>query len=73
MSSGLRMPNTRNTKTAIKNRTDGLTLLLYKATISKTTVANTIKDDILMVILFLHVTHLNYEQTLYQLQTKDIW
>ncbi|MDQ6762222.1 MAG: hypothetical protein M3015_06305 [Bacteroidota bacterium] len=40
------MPETRNTKTAIRNRNDGFTLLLYKATISNAIVANTIKDDI---------------------------
>ena len=46
MSSGLRISNTKNTRIAIKNRIDALTLLLYKVMISKATVIKTINEDI---------------------------
>jgi hypothetical protein len=41
------MPKIRKIKTDDKNSNDGLALLLYKATISKTMVVITIKEDIL--------------------------
>ena len=46
MSSGLRISNTKNTRIAIKNKIDALTLLLYKVMISKATVIKTINEDI---------------------------
>jgi hypothetical protein len=51
ISSGVRMPEIRKVKTAIRNSTDGLAQLLYKAMISKTMVVNTIKDAMLIVMV----------------------
>ncbi len=60
-SSGIKIPETRKTKTTPRNNTDDRAQFLYKAMMSKTIVANTIYGGMLMVIIVLQATRLYYK------------